>query len=255
MIDWADRMSVRNARAVLANGEHVGRWIKEVYGIDNQRCAAGCHPLPARELDYRLRWEGQIRINGFTLPKPFILTNRHSPMKRFEYAIWALKSIVRSTKGVSLVITGQETEYTDQLRYLVDGLGLAKAVHFVGLVSERISETCRNAAAYVYLTRGLRNGVLRRWPRDAGGCLEQWRPHRDRRREDWASGTPTTQRFADSLLGWSPARSWPSDSDGRAPRADRCSHTSAMRTWPMPCCEPSIPQLSPRLKSGAGRSG
>jgi glycosyltransferase involved in cell wall biosynthesis len=152
IIDWADRTSVRNARAVLANGDHVSRWIKEVYGIENQRCAAGCHPLPAKELDYSLRWEGQVRINGFTLPKPFILlTNRHSPMKRFEYAIWALKSIVRSAPDVRLVITGQETEYTDQLKYLVDGLGLAHAVHFIGLVKEEdLRRLYREAAAYVY---------------------------------------------------------------------------------------------------------
>jgi len=152
IIDWADRMSVRNARAVLVNGDHVSRWIKEVYGIDNQRCAAGCHPLPSSELDYRSRWNGQLRINGFTLPKPFILlTNRHSPMKRFEYAIWALKAIVRRAPDVRLVITGQETEYTDQLKYLVEGLGLSHAVHFVGLVREDdLRRLYQNAAVYVY---------------------------------------------------------------------------------------------------------
>jgi glycosyltransferase involved in cell wall biosynthesis len=152
VIDWIDRLSVRNARAVLTNGEHVGRWIRDVYGIENQICAAGCHPLPEAELDYAARWVGGIRVNGLTIPKPYILlTNRHSPMKRFEYAVWALKSIVRSAKHVSLVITGQETEYTDQLRYLVDGLGLAQAVHFVGLVSEEdLGKLYRNAAVYVY---------------------------------------------------------------------------------------------------------
>jgi glycosyltransferase involved in cell wall biosynthesis len=72
-------------------------------------------------------------------------------MKRFEYAIWALKSIVRSAPDVRLVITGQETEYTDQLKYLVDGLGLAHAVHFIGLVKEEdLRRLYREAAAYVY---------------------------------------------------------------------------------------------------------
>ena len=152
IIDWIDRISVRNAKTVLTNGAHVGRWIKDVYGIDNQVCSAGCHPLPEDMLEYAGRWSGRLRVNGTTVPKPFILlTNRHSPMKRFEYAVWALKSIVRSTRDVSLVITGQETEYTDQLRYLVEGLGLADAVHFVGLVSEAdLRNLYRNAAAYVY---------------------------------------------------------------------------------------------------------
>jgi glycosyltransferase involved in cell wall biosynthesis len=152
VIDWADRMSVRNARAILANGDHVSRWIRDVYGVDNYKCAAGCHPLAPRQLDYRTRWGGQLRINGFTVPKPFILlTNRHSPMKRFEYAIWALKAIVRTAPKVHLVITGQETEYTDQLKYLVDGLGLSGQVHFVGLVNEDdLRLLYQSAAVYVY---------------------------------------------------------------------------------------------------------
>jgi glycosyltransferase involved in cell wall biosynthesis len=152
LIDWIDRWSLRSAQTVLTNGGHVGRWIKDVYGVDNRVCPAGCHPIPELELDYAHRWEGCLKIDGATVRKPYILlTNRHSPMKRFEYAIWALKSIVRSTKRVSLVITGQETEYTDQLRYLVDWLGLAHAVHFVGLVNEAdLNSLYRNAAAYVY---------------------------------------------------------------------------------------------------------
>jgi glycosyltransferase involved in cell wall biosynthesis len=143
---------VRNASVVLTNGEHVGRWIKQVYGIDNQVCAAGCHPIPKEDLEYSSRWRGDLRVNGTTVPKPFILlTNRHSPMKRFEYAMWALKSIVRTTRRVSLVITGQETEYTEQLRYLVQGLGLTDHVHFVGLVSEsELANLYRSAAVYVY---------------------------------------------------------------------------------------------------------
>jgi glycosyltransferase involved in cell wall biosynthesis len=72
-------------------------------------------------------------------------------MKRFEYAIWAMKWILRQNPRVSLVITGQETEYTDQLRYLVDGLRIEKNVKFVGLVPERdLGTLYQNAAAYVY---------------------------------------------------------------------------------------------------------
>jgi glycosyltransferase involved in cell wall biosynthesis len=152
IIDRIDRLSVRHASRVLTNGEHVGRWIEDVYGIKNEVCAAGCHPLPRHLLSYDGRWEGTLDVGGVMIPKPFILlTNRHSPMKRFEYAIWALKTIVRSTKRVCLVITGQETAYTDQLRYLVDGLGLSDYVRFVGLVDEADLQTLySNAAVYVY---------------------------------------------------------------------------------------------------------
>jgi len=72
-------------------------------------------------------------------------------MKRFEYALWALKSIRRHAAEVSLVITGQPTEYTDQLRYLASGLGLESAVHFVGLVTETdLNRLYMEAAVYAY---------------------------------------------------------------------------------------------------------
>ncbi len=127
-IDRADRLSVGNASIVLTNGAHIRERIQEVYGVDSIECPAGCHPIPESELNYGPRWKGEISVNGRDISKPYILlTNRHSPMKRFEYALWALKEIRRSTQAVSLVITGQETEYTDQLRYLAKGLGLLGA--------------------------------------------------------------------------------------------------------------------------------
>jgi glycosyltransferase involved in cell wall biosynthesis len=152
IIDRVDRMSIRHAHSILTNGEHVAQWIRSVYGVDSQVCPAGCHPILERKLSYRQRWTGSLTISSSVVPKPYILlTNRHSPMKRFEYAIWALKSIARKAPQVSLVITGQETEYTDQLRYLVDGMGLGHAVHFVGLVSEQeLRELYLGAAVYVY---------------------------------------------------------------------------------------------------------
>jgi glycosyltransferase involved in cell wall biosynthesis len=152
LIDWADRLSVRSSSLVLTNGQHVSNWIKAVYGVDNYPCPAGCHPIAEEELAYPVRWAGSVQVGGLSIRKPFILlTNRHSPMKRFEYALWALKAILRSRPDVHLVITGQETEYTDQLRYLVHGLGLEENVHFVGLVSDSdLDLLYRQAAVYVY---------------------------------------------------------------------------------------------------------
>lgn len=152
LIDRVDRLSVGRAGAVLTNGGHVARWIESVYGVETRVCAAGCHPIPASELDYPHRWSGEVSLGETTIKKPYILlTNRHSPMKRFEYAIWAMKAIARQVDGVRLVITGQETEYTDQLRYLADGLRVSDVVDFVGLVSEsELGELYRSAAVYVY---------------------------------------------------------------------------------------------------------
>ena len=151
-IDWADRLSVRHADVVLTNGHHVSKWIEKVYGVANYPVPAGCHPLPEAELGYGNRRGGGLIMNGVEIRKPFILlTNRHSPMKRFEYAIWAMKALSRELPELRLVITGQPTEYTDQLQYLVEGLGIAKAVYFVGLVAEDdLATLYREALVYVY---------------------------------------------------------------------------------------------------------
>ena len=152
LIDWADRLSIRHAATVLANGGHVRRWLEVIYGVNAQSIAAGCHPIADQKLSYERRRDGTVSVNGTTISKPFVLlTNRHSPMKRFEYAIWAMKAIRRSIPGLGLVITGQETEYTEQLRYLVESLRIPEAVTFVGLLSEHdLARLYREATVYVY---------------------------------------------------------------------------------------------------------
>ena len=152
IIDWADRTSLKHAQFIMTNGHHVSRWISEVYRVRNYALPAGCYVVPEEELDYSNKWSGQTRLNGLIIRKPFILlTNRHAPAKRFEYAIWAMKALRRDLIGITLVITGQPTEYTDQLEYLVEGLGLRDVVQFVGLVREEdLTTLYKEAALYVY---------------------------------------------------------------------------------------------------------
>ncbi|MFV2044814.1 MAG: glycosyltransferase family 4 protein [Anaerolineales bacterium] len=152
LIDKADRMSVANSSFVMTNGSYVSNWISEVYGVATVNCPAGCYPVRGKDLRYRHRRSGSLRFNGDFIPKPFmLLTNRHSPMKRFEYALWAMKAIGRTNHRISLVITGQETEYTTLLKYLVAGLGLEEVIHFVGLVTnENLAMLYGEALLYVY---------------------------------------------------------------------------------------------------------
>jgi glycosyltransferase involved in cell wall biosynthesis len=152
IIDWADRLSVRSANAVLTNGRHVDNWIREVYGVSSIECAAGCHPASALAPASNRTHDGQLRIGGHLITKPYVLlSNRHSPMKRFEFALWALKKIQMEIEGTSLVITGQETEYTAQLRYLTESLRIQDRVKFVGLVSEaKLRTLYSEASLYVY---------------------------------------------------------------------------------------------------------
>ena len=151
-LDWADRISVDQASAVLTNGRHVGNWFRKVYNRESLDCPAGCHPIAQTALEYANRWSGDICVSGTKIQKPFVLlSNRHVPQKRFEYAIWAMKQIARDVPGLSLVITGQETEYTDQLKYLVGGLRLTDRVQFIGLVPEKeLRVLYRQSVVYVY---------------------------------------------------------------------------------------------------------
>lgn len=152
LIDRLDRKSVEAANSVITNGSHIAGWIGEIYGVDTVLCPAGCNPVPQDHLIRKDALNGTLSVGNLNITKPFILlTNRHSPMKRFEYALWVMKKISRSFEDLQLVITGQETEYTDQLKYLVDGLGLTDKVRFVGLVSEiDLQNLYSQASVYVY---------------------------------------------------------------------------------------------------------
>jgi hypothetical protein len=68
LIDTADRISVKHASVVLTNGDHVSRWIREIYGVENHVCCAGCHPISLEQLNYESRCHGQLQVNGWTIP-------------------------------------------------------------------------------------------------------------------------------------------------------------------------------------------
>lgn len=152
VIDWADRLSINEAALVLTNGEYATRWISQVYARDTLNCPAGSHMEGGRELPAIDKWSGVVRVGNESIGKPYILvTNRHAPHKRFEYAIWALKALRRRKPDTRLVITGQASGYTEQLQYLVRGLNLQNYVHFVGLVSEpQLAKLYQEAAVYIY---------------------------------------------------------------------------------------------------------
>lgn len=152
IINLADRISVKNADAILTNGSYVRRWIEGIYNCQSIECPAGCYPLHKEDLKFDNRYNGNVVVNGVVIPKPYVLlTNRHAPQKRFEYAIWGLKIINKVIPDLCLVITGQETQYTHELRYLVESLRLQNRVFFVGLVDEKeLSNLYQEAALYVY---------------------------------------------------------------------------------------------------------
>ncbi len=148
LVAWADRVSVAGASAVLANGTYIAGVLERVYKRSMISCPAGSYPVAEAEIDFQRRTQGELRLGDLRIPKPFVLlTNRHYPQKRFDYAVRAMTAVPRAT----LVITGARTSYTGSVQALARQLGVEDRVIFSGLVSETdLARLYANAAAYVY---------------------------------------------------------------------------------------------------------
>jgi len=136
-----DKRVMESAAYAVANGRHSQKVIESIYGIKTGNCPAGAERVKARS-EKRERRKGGDYI---------LLTNRHVPQKKFEYAIEMMKILKVKFPGLRLMITGGETRYTKQLRELVRKYDLEKEVVFVGYVKEReMKSWYEKAIVYVY---------------------------------------------------------------------------------------------------------
>ena len=138
-ISWADRVSIKGSNRILANGEYIKKLLEKTYSIKALSCPAGAHPRQGVSFEKRLK-------------KPYLLiTNRHFAQKRFEYAIFALSSVLEKFPDYSLKITGAETGYTDELKVLIGRLNLNSRVEFLGYVKEKdLEKLYSEAVVYLY---------------------------------------------------------------------------------------------------------
>lgn len=147
IINYMDRKSITNAPVVFANGSYMKGVLDEVYGIMSINCPAGSRLHKKNSLHHiKQRFSGFVQFGKKRIRKPYILlTNRHFPQKRFEYALEALTML---SQQVSLLISGKDTNYTKHLKQLTKSNG---KVHFVGLLSEKnLAKAYSQAAVYVY---------------------------------------------------------------------------------------------------------
>lgn len=151
IVVFLDRISIQSAQAILANGDYMAKILAKTYQKKVIICPAGCYPKK-RLPSFKNRRQGELRINRKTIQKPFILlTNRHYPQKKIEYAIQALSLLKDSFPNISLVITGAPTSYTDHLKKAVSLLGLRKKVVFTNLIFEKeLDKLYSQAVLYVY---------------------------------------------------------------------------------------------------------
>jgi len=148
-IKWIDKVSIRGAEVMLVNGSFMVRILKKVYQRDAVECPAGANVI---KKIVKNRWQGEEKVNGRNIKKPYILiTNRHFPHKRFEYAIKAMVDISKIFKDTKLIITGNYTEYTHALIKFVKDLGLQDKIVFTGFIKEEdLPRLYANACVYVY---------------------------------------------------------------------------------------------------------
>ena len=146
---WADRISIRQSDAVLVNGRYMSKIIKRVYQTPTVVCPAGA---TTSTQVVKNKWKGTVSVDGFKIPKPYLLiTNRHFPQKRFEYALKALPPILKHFPSLRLIITGNPTVYTTRLKKYAKQLKIAERVIFTGYIKEKdLSNLYRHAALYLY---------------------------------------------------------------------------------------------------------
>jgi len=147
-VAWADRVSVAGAATVLANGTYMAAVLERVYRRRMIVCPAGSHPVGSEHLNLKGRLTGELHLGERVIPKPYILlTNRHYPQKRFDYAVKSLPSFPDAV----LVVTGARTHYTAEMEALAAKLGVGNRVIFTGLVSDgELARLYSEAAVYVY---------------------------------------------------------------------------------------------------------
>lgn len=151
LIGVADKLSIRGSDVVLANGEYIKDTLNKTYKVKSLSCPAGAYPLK-RIKNYELRIKGNVKIAQKYIHKPYLLiTNRHFAQKCFEYGIFALSSVLQKHPEYKLIITGSETDYTNEIKVIIKRLNLTGKVIFLNHVSEGdLTELYRNCSVYLY---------------------------------------------------------------------------------------------------------
>lgn len=136
-----DTSSVKGADKILTNSNWIKNQIKETYREKSEVCYPGVnenlfHP---KEFD-RLNSEHYI-----------LSTNRHYPQKRLDYVIPLMAELIKHYPSLLCFITGGFTNYTRELRNLMNKTGLQDNIHFTGIInSMELVQKYRESYLYTY---------------------------------------------------------------------------------------------------------
>lgn len=176
LVAFLDRKSITGGRNLFINGGFVASEICRVYEpkswID---CPGGAHPAPKSVLGNN-RLVGEVKVNGTTIAKPYLLlTSRHEPWKRFDWAIEALARVIQKHPEAKLVIPGAETAITPKLKELAVTLDISSSVIFTGPISQKdLWQLYENAAVYIFTSQKEDLGIVVEEAQAAGVPVVAW---------------------------------------------------------------------------------
>jgi glycosyltransferase involved in cell wall biosynthesis len=148
-----DLKIMNKAAAVMSEGSYATELFKKIYAREVINNPPGTTIISSEERISLNRFSGEICVNNIHIHKPYVLiTNRHMPKKKFEYAVEIANkfSTDNSVQNIPFIITGSTTSYTNELRLLIQKYKI-NTIHFTGYTSEEDTTTLyKNAAVYIY---------------------------------------------------------------------------------------------------------
>jgi len=154
LITWLDNRSILGAEKVLINGKFVAKEIAQVYQIKGWLdCPGGIHCRSKSQIiSQKRRLKGKVKVNGKTITRPYVLlTSRHVSWKRFDWAIRAIRDVIKEVPEAKLIIPGAFTDETKHLQRLTQELGLDHQVLFLGVITqESLKRLYDYAAVYCF---------------------------------------------------------------------------------------------------------
>ena len=156
VIKRLDASSVAGADRVLVNSEWIKAQVADCYDVEAGVCYPGVDT-------------GQFRPVEMHLGGKYILsTNRHFPQKRLDWFIATVGRLSGAHPGLSGVVTGRETGYTNLLRDFARRISAEGRVKFVGgTSSDELVRLYNGARVYSYPSPEEDFGL---GPVEAGAC-------------------------------------------------------------------------------------
>ena len=173
---FLDKKSITGGQVLFVNGSFVAREIVKIYGTKNWiDCAGGANAVSKKAVQID-RFKGQVRVNGHTPQKPYLLfTSRHEPWRRFDWAIEVTAKVFEKFPDLRLVIPGAETSVTPRLKNLAEKLGIADRVIFTGPITQKSLWTLyKNAAVYIFTSPKEDLGIVVEEAQAAGVPVVAW---------------------------------------------------------------------------------